>query len=116
MDGLLLISEESRKKVRDFIASGYEKPYEAMGVRKNGEAFPMRIEARNIPYKGRTVRSVEFRDLTEQKKADAEKEQLQLQIIQSQKMESIGNLAGGIAHDFNNMLSPIMGYTEMLLG
>jgi len=65
MDGLLLIAEDLRPKVRANIAAGVEKPYEAVGLRKNGETYPLRLEARNIPYKGRTVRVVEFRDITE---------------------------------------------------
>jgi PAS domain S-box-containing protein len=69
MDGLLLISEKTRNDVLSKILSGYEKPYEAIGLRKNGEEYPLRLEARNIPYKGKMVRTVEFRDITEQKKA-----------------------------------------------
>ncbi len=68
MDGLLLIAEHARELVLNNILGGYEKPYEAFGVRKNGEEYPLRLEARNIPYKGKMVRVVEFRDVTEQKR------------------------------------------------
>jgi len=70
MDGLLLIAEHSRALVTDNILQGYEKPYEADGLKKNGTSFPMRLEARNIPFKGKMIRVVEFRDITENKLAE----------------------------------------------
>jgi len=54
-------------------------------------------------------------DITERKRAEEERERLHGQLVQAQKMESVGRLAGGVAHDFNNMLGVIMGYADLLL-
>ncbi len=63
---------------------------------------------------GRNVRFEMATDITKQKQAEKEKEKLQSQFNQAQKMESVGRLAGGVAHDFNNMLTIINGYAEMM--
>ena len=54
-------------------------------------------------------------DITERKQAAQERNKLQAQLVQAQKMESVGRLAGGVAHDFNNILTVIMGYSDILL-
>ncbi|MCH7815996.1 MAG: response regulator [Proteobacteria bacterium] len=54
------------------------------------------------------------RDISQRKASDAERQRLEHQVQQSQKIESIGTLAGGIAHDFNNILGVITGITDLL--
>ncbi|MBN1944831.1 MAG: PAS domain-containing protein [Bradymonadales bacterium] len=54
-------------------------------------------------------------DITDRKLAELEREKLQGQLVQAQKMEAVGRLAGGVAHDFNNMLGAILGYTDFAL-
>jgi PAS domain S-box-containing protein len=55
------------------------------------------------------------RDITDLRRAELEQEQLQAQLRQAHKMESVGRLAGGVAHDFNNMLGVIIGHNEMAM-
>ena len=56
---------------------------------------------------------INFRNLEDRKRAEAEQQKLQQRLVQAQKLESIGRLAGGVAHDFNNLLMSMMNYVEL---
>ena len=62
----------------------------------------------------RQVYVVVVRDISERKRAAAEKLELERRLQQAEKMEAMGTMAGGIAHDFNNLLAPIIGYAQLL--
>jgi len=75
------------------------------------------VEASAVPFtfSGKPSALVFLRDIRRRKKVEKERAELEQQLFQSQKIESIGRLAGGVAHDLNNLLTPILGYSEMLL-
>lgn len=116
MDGLLLIAKKWRDKVKENITTGNEESYEALGVRKNGEEYPIRLEARHIPYKGKTVRVVEFKDITVHKKNIQQIKKLSTAVMQSSNTILISNTDGNIEY-VNPAFTKISGYTaEEVIG
>ena len=72
------------------------------------------ISTTPIIFRNENMALVTMMDITEHKQSEQERENLQSQLLQAQKLESIGRLTGGVAHDFNNMLTIINGYAEMM--
>ncbi len=95
----------------------YVADFETLLRRCDGAVRNCSLFGRFIDKPGHRLLMAVYLDITERKRVDEEREKLQAQLNQAQKMESVGRLAGGVAHDFNNMLGAILGYTELgLLG
>jgi two-component system cell cycle sensor histidine kinase/response regulator CckA len=77
-------------------------------TRKDGKVVDAEIIAHQLEYAGRAVHLIVAQDV-------GERQLLEEQLRQAQKMEAVGRLAGGVAHDFNNLLMVIKGHTELLL-
>jgi PAS domain S-box-containing protein len=89
--------------------------YEFKALRKDGTAFDAELSVGIITYEGATARQGIVRDITDRKKAEEERQRLQEQLAQAQKMHAVGTLAGGIAHEFNNIHGAIIGFVELTL-
>lgn len=82
---------------------------------RDGLPVPVELTAAVVDLEGRQVILAIARDISERRRAEAERIALEDQLRQSQKMEGIGRLAGGIAHDFNNLLTAIRGSASLAL-
>jgi PAS domain S-box-containing protein len=83
--------------------------------RKNGELLNVSLWAAPVRDAGGRITAIVafMEDITPRKKAEQEREKLQSQLIQAQKLEAIGRLTGGVAHDFNNILTVIIGNADL---
>jgi PAS domain S-box-containing protein len=111
-----LYSENSRMELEDYILPElYELGYwrgNSPIIRRTGEVIDTELSLTLLPD-GSMIGTA--RDISDHKKVNKEKEALEQQFYQAQKMEAIGRLAGGIAHDFNNILAAMSGYAEFLI-
>jgi len=91
-------------------AAGLNAPshYEITGLKKDGKRLNLSVWVTLIDYEGAPATLGFVVDVTKEKS-------LRLQLIQAQKMESLGALAGGVAHDFNNLLQVVLGYSELMI-
>jgi PAS domain S-box-containing protein len=89
--------------------------YEVAILTKSGEKRWIEISLGLIEFEGQPAVLGAFFDITDRKAAEAERAALQAQVLQAQKLESLGILAGGVAHDFNNLLVGILGNADLAL-
>ena len=101
-NALDLIAPEARTTVKERITLQNEEKHETLGLKKNGDIFPIEVRPRETNLRGRQIRISVIRDLTEQKKLEEE-------VLMAKNLQSVGTLAGGVAHDFNNLLMAIVG-------
>jgi PAS domain S-box-containing protein len=115
-----IVAPKSRKFVLERPNKEGESPkisprYEFTAIDKHGQEIEVELSVSYPAYHGGLATQGVLRDITERKKAEAERAVLQAQMFQSAKLASLGELAAGIAHEVNNPIFAIREYAQLML-
>jgi PAS domain S-box-containing protein len=116
MNGLDLVAPENRELIAKNLQSEFDKPFEVMGLRKDGSTVPLEIQSKRVSFRGQQVIVVAVRDITERKRADEliRTSEANYRAIFESANDAIfiHDIETGKILDFNPRMSDIFGYTR----
>jgi PAS domain S-box-containing protein len=86
------------------------EPFETVGLRRDGETFPVEVSGSAITYNGRDMRVALMRDLTTEKRAEEDRRALQAELMRASRLSEIGRMAAALAHELNQPLTAVTSY------
>ncbi|MCF8345224.1 MAG: PAS domain S-box protein [Bacteroidales bacterium] len=117
--GLEIVAPESRELAGRYMKSSYSKPYEVLGLRKNGERFPMEVHSRKYNYRGEKVWVTVCRDVSRQKEYETlikkQNEELKIARDKAEESDRIKTaFLANMSHEIRTPLNGILGFAELL--
>jgi PAS domain S-box-containing protein len=114
LNGWKFVGRKNRRTVLEFIRKGDERPFEITINNKDGVEIHVELIGRSVPYDGQVIGVVAIRDIRNRIAAEETRRQLERQLVQSERMASVGTVAAGIVHNLKNPLTGIMGFAQLL--
>jgi len=108
--------EHARQQFQGTVGTGAGHSVELRLARSRGQPLDVEVTSSILSYNGRNVVQWFCRDISDRRRAEREKDNLQTQLLQTEKMSAIGQLISGVAHELNNPLTGVIGYSQLLLG